>query len=86
MSTYVREKVLRIPRYKMNFAHIVRRLEEKRNRRREEKSRSGGAGDHGINRYNGYLILKCILRFYRVLCAFIKVVITYAMYDFNSYL
>lgn len=29
MSTYVREKVLRIPRYKMNFAHIVRRLEEK---------------------------------------------------------
>ena len=29
MSTYVREKVLRIPREKMNFAHIVRRLEEK---------------------------------------------------------
>ena len=29
MSTYVREKVLRIPRYKMNFAHIVRKLEEK---------------------------------------------------------
>lgn len=29
MSTYVREKVLRIPRYKMNFAHIVKKLEEK---------------------------------------------------------
>ena len=29
MSTYVREKVLRIPREKMNFAHIVRKLEEK---------------------------------------------------------
>lgn len=29
MSTYVREKVLRIPRYRMNFAHIVRKLEEK---------------------------------------------------------
>ena len=29
MSTYVREKVLRIPRHKMNFAHIVRQLEEK---------------------------------------------------------
>lgn len=29
MSTYVREKVLRIPRYKMNFAHIVRKIEEK---------------------------------------------------------
>ena len=29
MSTYVREKVLRIPRHKMNFAHIVRKLEEK---------------------------------------------------------
>ena len=29
MSTYVREKVLRIPRYKMNFAHVVRILEEK---------------------------------------------------------
>ena len=29
MSTYVREKVLRIPRHKMNFAHIVRILEEK---------------------------------------------------------
>ena len=29
MSTYVREKVLRVPRYKLNFAHIVRKLEEK---------------------------------------------------------
>lgn len=29
MSTYVREKVLRIPRHKMNFAHIVRALKEK---------------------------------------------------------
>lgn len=29
MSTYVREKVLRIPRYRMNFEHIVRKLEEK---------------------------------------------------------
>lgn len=29
MSTYVREKVLRIPRYKLNFANIVKRLEEK---------------------------------------------------------
>ena len=29
MSTYVREKVLRIPSHKMNFAHIVRKLEEK---------------------------------------------------------
>lgn len=29
MSTYVREKVLRIPREKMNFAHIARKLEEK---------------------------------------------------------
>ena len=29
MSTYVREKVLRIPVHKMNFAHIVRKLEEK---------------------------------------------------------
>lgn len=29
MSTYVREKVLRIPRYKMNFAYIVRKIEEK---------------------------------------------------------
>ena len=29
MSTYVREKVLRISREKMNFAHIVRKLEEK---------------------------------------------------------
>lgn len=29
MSTYVREKVLRIPRYRLNFAHIVRKLEEK---------------------------------------------------------
>lgn len=29
MSTYVREKVLRIPRHKMNFAYIVRKLEEK---------------------------------------------------------
>ena len=29
MSTYIREKVLRIPRHKMNFAHIVRKLEEK---------------------------------------------------------
>lgn len=29
MSTYVREKVLRIPRHKMNFAHIVRKLEAK---------------------------------------------------------
>lgn len=29
MSTYVREKVLRIPRHKMNFAHVVRILEEK---------------------------------------------------------
>ena len=29
MSTYVREKVLRIPRYKLNFAHIARKLEEK---------------------------------------------------------
>ena len=29
MSTYVREKVLRIPREKMNFAHLVRKLEEK---------------------------------------------------------
>jgi hypothetical protein len=29
VSTYVREKVLRIPRHKMNFAHIVRKLEEK---------------------------------------------------------
>ena len=29
MSTYVREKVLRIPRHRMNFAHIVRILEEK---------------------------------------------------------
>ena len=28
MSTYVREKVLRIPREKMNFAHIARKLEE----------------------------------------------------------
>ena len=29
MSTYVREKVLRIPRHKMNFANVVRKLEEK---------------------------------------------------------
>ena len=29
MSTYVREKVLRIPRHRMNFAHIVRILEKK---------------------------------------------------------
>ena len=29
MSTYVREKVLRVPRHKMNFSHIVRKLEEK---------------------------------------------------------
>lgn len=29
MSTYVREKVLRIPRHKLNFAHIVREMEEK---------------------------------------------------------
>ena len=29
MSTYVREKVLRIPVHKMNFAHVVRQLEEK---------------------------------------------------------
>lgn len=29
MSTYVREKVLRIPRYRLNFAHIVRKMEEK---------------------------------------------------------
>ena len=29
MSTYVREKVLRIPVHKMNFAHVVRKLEEK---------------------------------------------------------
>lgn len=29
MSTYVREKVLRIPRHKLNFAHIFRKLEEK---------------------------------------------------------
>lgn len=29
MSTYVREKVLRIPRHRMNFAHVVRILEEK---------------------------------------------------------
>ena len=29
MSTYVREKVLRIPVHKMNFAHIVRKIEEK---------------------------------------------------------
>ena len=29
MSTYVREKVLRIPRHKFNFAHIARKLEEK---------------------------------------------------------
>ena len=29
MSTYVREKVLRIPRHRLNFAHIVRKLEEK---------------------------------------------------------
>lgn len=29
MSTYVREKVLRIPRHKLNFAHIARKLEEK---------------------------------------------------------
>jgi hypothetical protein len=29
MSTYVREKVLRIPRDKMNFANIVKKLEEK---------------------------------------------------------
>jgi hypothetical protein len=29
VSTYVREKVLRIPRHKLNFAHIVRKLEEK---------------------------------------------------------
>lgn len=29
MSTYVREKVLRIPRHKMNFAYVVRILEEK---------------------------------------------------------
>ena len=28
MSTYVREKVLRIPRHKMNFANIVRKLEK----------------------------------------------------------
>ena len=28
MSTYVREKVLRIPRHKLNFAHIVKVLEE----------------------------------------------------------
>ena len=29
MSTYVREKVLRIPREQMNFAHVVKKLEEK---------------------------------------------------------
>ena len=29
MSTYVREKVLRIPLHKMNFAHVARKLEEK---------------------------------------------------------
>ena len=29
MSTYVREKVLRIPRHRMNFAHVARILEEK---------------------------------------------------------
>ena len=29
MSTYVREKVLRIPRYKIDFAKIVHKLEEK---------------------------------------------------------
>jgi len=29
MSWYVREKVLRIPIYKMNFAHIARKIEEK---------------------------------------------------------
>lgn len=29
MSDYVRQKVLRIPRHKLNFAHIVRKLEEK---------------------------------------------------------
>jgi hypothetical protein len=29
MSTYVREKVLRIPRHKIDFAKIVRKLEEK---------------------------------------------------------
>lgn len=29
MSTYVREKVLRIPRHKLNFANIARKLEEK---------------------------------------------------------
>jgi hypothetical protein len=29
MSTYVREKVLRIPRHKFNFANIARKLEEK---------------------------------------------------------
>ena len=29
MSTYVREKVLRIPRYRLNFANIVHKLEEK---------------------------------------------------------
>ena len=29
MSTYVREKVLRVPRHRMNFAHIARILEEK---------------------------------------------------------
>lgn len=29
MSTYVREKVLRIPKHKFNFTHITRKLEEK---------------------------------------------------------
>ncbi len=29
MSTYVKEKVLRIPRDKFNFAHITKKLEEK---------------------------------------------------------
>ena len=29
MSTYVREKVLRIPRHKIDFAKIVHKLEEK---------------------------------------------------------
>lgn len=29
MSTYVREKVLRIPRYRIDFAKIVHKLEEK---------------------------------------------------------
>ena len=29
MSTYVREKVLRVPVHKINFAHVVRQLEEK---------------------------------------------------------